>query len=142
MRYDNIDNVRLGIFVILASLLLVVGIYYVGTRKNLFGTTFTISTVFTNAGGLQEGNNVRYAGINVGTVSEINIITDSTIRLDLKLVERVKPYIKKNAVANLSVDGIVGSALVNITPGDGDAPSAPMKISHFLQRTCWIFRVR
>lgn len=121
MPSEKLSNVRLGVFVIIASILLIAGIYFVGTRQSLFGSTFTISTVFTNAGGLQVGNNVRYAGINVGTVSDITIISDSTIRLDLKLVEKVKPYIKQNAVANLSVDGIVGSALVNITPGDGDA---------------------
>lgn len=122
MPSEKLSNVRLGVFVILASILLIAGIYFVGSRQSLFGSTFTIRTVFTNAGGLQVGNNVRYAGINVGTVSDITIISDSTIRLDLKLVEKVKPFIKQNAVANLSVDGIVGSALVNITPGDGDAP--------------------
>lgn len=123
MAREKLSSIRLGIFVIVASMLLIAGIYFVGTRKSLFGSTFTISTIFSNAGGLQVGNNVRYAGINVGTVSDISILTDSTIQLDLKLVERVKPYIKKNAVANLSVDGIVGSALVSITPGSGDAQS-------------------
>ena len=123
MAREKNNSFRLGIFVIVASVLLIAGIYFIGTKKSLFGSTFTISTVFSNAGGLQVGNNVRYAGINVGTVSDITIVTDSTIRLDLKLVQKVQPYIRRNAVANLSVDGIVGSALVNITPGIGEAAS-------------------
>lgn len=123
MKDANKNNIRLGLFIVLASALLISGIYFVGTRKNLFGSSFLVSTVFKNAGGLQPGNNVRYSGINVGTVSDISIISDSSIRLDLKLVDRVRPYIRKNAVASLSVDGIVGSAIVNISPGQGEAPS-------------------
>lgn len=123
MKRETINTVRLGLFVLIGSILLISGIYFIGSRQNLFGSTFTISTIFRNAGGLQAGNNVRYAGINVGTVDDIVIITDSTLRLDLKLISRVQPFIKKNAIATLSVDGIVGSAIVNIRPGYGDAPS-------------------
>jgi phospholipid/cholesterol/gamma-HCH transport system substrate-binding protein len=123
MKREKLSTVRLGLFVVAASLLLIAGIYFVGTRKSLFGSNLSVSTVFTNAGGLQAGNNVRYAGINVGTVRDIVIISDSTVRLDMKLLNRVQPFIRKNAVASLSVDGIVGSALVNITPGNGDAPA-------------------
>jgi phospholipid/cholesterol/gamma-HCH transport system substrate-binding protein len=123
MKRETINTVRLGLFVLTGSILLIIGISFIGSRQNLFGSTFTISTIFKNAGGLQPGNNVRYAGINVGTVADIVIVTDSTLRLDLKLVSRVQPFIKKNAIATLSVDGIVGSAIVNIRPGFGDAPS-------------------
>ena len=122
MAKQKVNNIRLGLFVVVASVLFIVGVYLIGANKNLFGDNFTISTILTNAGGLQAGNNVRYAGINVGTVEEITIITDSSLRVDLKLVNRVKPFIRKNAVATVSVDGIVGSALVNIIPGSGQAP--------------------
>ncbi|MBK9026265.1 MAG: MCE family protein [Saprospiraceae bacterium] len=33
--------------------------------------------------GLQVGNNVRFSGINVGTVDNITIINDSTVKVDL-----------------------------------------------------------
>ncbi|MBK8504404.1 MAG: MCE family protein [Saprospiraceae bacterium] len=122
MKREKLSSVRLGLFVVIGSLLLIAGIYFVGANKSLFGSNINISTIFTNAGGLQAGNNVRYAGINVGTVRDIVIISDSTVRLDLKLLNRVQPFIRKNAVASLSIDGIVGSALVNITPGNGNAP--------------------
>ena len=121
MKKQKINNVRLGLFVVVASILFIVGVYLIGINKNLFGDNFVVSTILTNAGGLQAGNNVRYAGINVGTVEGISIISDSTLKVDLKLVDRVKPYIKKNALATVSVDGIVGSALVSIIPGNGSA---------------------
>ena len=119
MAKQKLNNVRLGLFVVVASIFFIIGVYLIGANKNLFGSNFMISTILTNAGGLQVGNNVRYAGINVGTVEGISIITDSSLQVDLKLVNRVKPFIRKDAVATITVDGIVGSALVSIIPGSG-----------------------
>ncbi len=113
--------IRLGLFVISTSALLIVAIYLIGNNKNLFGANFAISTILTDAGGLQVGNNVHYAGLNVGTVDKISMISDSTIKVDLKIAERIRPYIKKDAVARISIDGIVGSTLINIVPGSGEA---------------------
>ena len=62
---------KLGMFVIIGLLLFVSTIYYVGKQNNLFGDTFHLKTTFKNVSGLKEGNNVRFSGINVGTVNEI-----------------------------------------------------------------------
>ncbi len=116
------NNIQLGLFVIIASGLLLVAIYLIGANQNLFGSSFTISTIMRDAGGLQQGNNVHYAGINVGTVEGITIISDSTLRIDLKLKDKVKSFIKKDATARITIDGIVGSTLISISPGSGAAP--------------------
>ncbi|NND08483.1 MAG: MCE family protein [Saprospiraceae bacterium] len=121
MAKQKLNNIRLGLFVVVVAMLFALTVYFIGANQNLFGDNFSISTVLTNAGGLQAGNNVRYSGINVGTVEAIRIISDSTLRVDLKLANRVKPFIRKNAIATVSTDGIVGSALVNIIPGNGNA---------------------
>ena len=77
----NKPLIRLGLFVIIGSTLLIAGIYFIGENKNLFGANFTVSADFDNASGLQVGNNVRYSGINVGTVSRIELVNDSLIRV-------------------------------------------------------------
>ena len=71
MEKTTSEKLRLGVFMIVGSLLFVGAIYLVGDRQNLFGKTFTISANFNNVNGLQPGNNVRYSGINVGTVKTI-----------------------------------------------------------------------
>ena len=63
-------------------MLLLIGIFLIGKKQNMFGDTFHIYGVFNNVGGLQEGNNIRFAGINVGTVETISIISDSLIRVN------------------------------------------------------------
>jgi len=123
MRKKQNYIIRLGLFVTIAISLLIVGSYYIGNNQNLFRSTFTISSFFNNVNGLRSGNNVHYAGIKIGTVEKIEIINDSTLRVDMMVEENVQPYIHKNAVASIATDGLVGNMLVNISPGKGLAPS-------------------
>jgi phospholipid/cholesterol/gamma-HCH transport system substrate-binding protein len=116
------NNMKLGLMITASMAILIVAIYLVGSRQNMFGETFTISAVFKNVNGLQTGNNVRYAGINVGTVDQIIIVSDSTVQVNMKMGEQVRNFIKRDAFASIGSDGLVGNMLVNISPGSGSEP--------------------
>jgi phospholipid/cholesterol/gamma-HCH transport system substrate-binding protein len=121
MRNQN-QIIQLGVFVTVGVLLFLIASYYIGNNQNLFQSTFRVSSLFSNVNGLQPGNNVRYAGIKVGTVEKIVILSDSSLRVDMQLQERVMDIIKKNAVTSIATDGLVGNMIVNISPGKGKAP--------------------
>lgn len=125
MEKSTNQKIRLGIFVLLGSLFFIVAIYFIGNKQNMFNKTTLISATFSNINGLQPGNNIRFSGINVGTVKDIVIVNDSTIRVDMMIEQKVLPYIKKDAVATIATDGFVGNMVVNIAPGTGNA--APVK---------------
>ncbi|HUH48199.1 MAG TPA: MlaD family protein [Arenibacter sp.] len=116
------QNLKLGIFVFLGTLILLVAAYLIGNKQNMFEKTFSISAVFKSAGGLQNGNNVRFSGINVGTVNKIEMINDTTIRVHMKLEEKMLRHMHNDAIASIGSDGLVGSMIVNIVPGEGTAP--------------------
>jgi len=101
---------------------LVIAAYLIGSQQNLFGNTISIHTTFKNVSGLQKGNNVRYSGIIIGTVSGIEMENDTTIRVRMLIEENMREHIKTNAVAAIATDGLVGSMIINIIPGDGVAP--------------------
>ena len=88
MNKENSNRIRLGIFVISGLVLLIVGLYFIGSNKNLFGSTLKLETSFREISGLQTGNNVRYSGINVGTINKIEIINDTTIRVEMVIDEK------------------------------------------------------
>ncbi|RED49378.1 MlaD family protein [Seonamhaeicola aphaedonensis] len=121
MKNTTDEKLKLGVFVIVGLLLFIAAIYLIGQRKNMFTKTFTISANFNNVNGLLQGNNVRYSGINVGTVKRINMINDSTINVIMIIDEKMVTHIKKDAIATIGTDGLVGNMLVNITPGNGNA---------------------
>ncbi|MEK7257622.1 MAG: MlaD family protein [Bacteroidota bacterium] len=116
------NTIRLGVFVVAGIGMFTTAFYLIGNEKNLFGSRFRISTLVNNASGLQVGNNVRYAGIVVGSVEDIHIINDSTLQIDMVLEGKVRQFIKKDAVASVGMDGLVGNVIVNISPGSGNMP--------------------
>lgn len=123
MAKQTTNMIKLGVFVTVGVLLFVVGIYALGNSKNLFGKTITIYSDFRNVNGLQPGNNVRFSGINVGSIDEISIINDTTLRVNMIIQDHVKGFIKKNAIASIGTDGLVGSAIVNINPRKSEKPA-------------------
>ncbi|MCO5725156.1 MlaD family protein [Robiginitalea marina] len=125
MATTTSQYVRLGFFVIAGSLLLLAMAYLIGNDQNIFRPTFRITSVFKNVNGLQEGNNVRYSGINVGTVEAIVMENDTSIRVTMAIGEDMLRHIKGNAIAMVGSDGLVGSMLINILPGEG--PGQPIR---------------
>ncbi len=119
MKITDTQKAKLGMFVMLTGLILIVSLYLIGKKQNLFGDTFKITAVFNNVNGLKIGNNVRYAGINVGTVKDIIMVNDSTICVDMVIEESIRRHMKENAFAVVGSDGLVGSMVVNIFPGNG-----------------------
>ncbi|HLG03442.1 MAG TPA: MlaD family protein [Bacteroidia bacterium] len=110
-------SVRLGIFVTLSLLLLISGIYFIGSRQKLFSNSFRVTGVFRDITGLQVGNNVRYSGINVGIVEKILQLTDSSVSV-LMLIERsTQKFIKVDATATIGSDGLMGNKIVVVSPG-------------------------
>ncbi len=122
MKNTKSQKIRLGLFVIVGTMLFVTGVYFIGQRQNMFKKTFKINAYFQNVNGLQKGNNVRYSGINIGTVSGIEMINDSTIKVSMNIEEKIITHIKKDAIATIGSDGLVGNMILSIVPGKGSAP--------------------
>jgi phospholipid/cholesterol/gamma-HCH transport system substrate-binding protein len=117
MEKTTNQKISLGLFVLIGSLFFIIAVYYIGNKKNMFNRTTQISAIFPNINGLQKGNNVRFSGINVGTVASIQIINDSVIKVNMMIEEEIISHIKKDAIASIGSDGLVGNMIVNIAPG-------------------------
>ena len=120
MSSNKGDHLRLGLFVLAGTLLLVVGLYMLGSKRNLFRDTVQVGAYFQQVGGLRPGNNVRYAGINVGTVEGIRIAGDSGVLVTMAIRSGDAGHITATAIASLGSDGLMGNRLVNLAPGESD----------------------
>jgi phospholipid/cholesterol/gamma-HCH transport system substrate-binding protein len=117
MKKTDGNRIRLGIFVSAGLVLLIAGIYFIGEKKKLFATTFQISAVFNDINGLQVGNNVRFSGINVGVIENIEQISDSAVRVEMTLDEHSRKFLKKDVKAIIGSDGLMGNKIMVIIPG-------------------------
>jgi len=115
-------KIRLGLFIIGGLAIFVFAIFIIGKQQNLFNPVFKLTTTFYNVSGLQVGNNIRFSGINVGIVDNINIINDSTVRVDMLIKKEVKKFIKSDCKVVIGSEGLIGDRLLVITQGSTDAP--------------------
>lgn len=120
MKISHSQKIKTGIFTLVGIALFVLAIFLIGSRKNMFGDTFMIYGTFRNVGGLNVGNNIRFAGINVGTVEEISIVSDTMIRVDMLMKGKVRPFLKTDAMASIGSDGLMGDKLITITSGSAN----------------------
>lgn len=125
MSKEKVNTLKLGLFVLTASLLFVVAVYLLGNAGTLFRSGIRLYAVFQHVHGLKTGNNVRYAGIEAGVVRKILITSDSTIEVEMVLQKQMQSIIKTDAVASIGSDGLVGNKIININPGPGNG-SAPL----------------
>ncbi|HLV41791.1 MAG TPA: MlaD family protein [Brumimicrobium sp.] len=117
MGKSNSQKIKVGIFVIVGTVLLITALYFIGKQQYLFSRNIEMYAVFENVNGLQKGNNVRYSGINIGTVKNIEMTEGGLITIQMSVEEKTAKFITKNAEASVGSDGLVGSMVVNINPG-------------------------
>lgn len=118
MAKSTSNNLNVGIFVVVGTILLVTALYFVGKQQHLFSKNITLYSVFSDVSGLQLGNNVRYSGMNVGTVTKIEMIAEGKITVEMSVDEEASKFLKKDALATITSDGLVGSMVVNLIPGE------------------------
>lgn len=114
-------KIRLGLFIAGGLALFIIAIFIIGKQKNLFNPVFKLTTTFYNVSGLQVGNNIRFSGINVGTVDNISIINDTTVRVDMLIKKEVQRFIKTDCEAGIGSAGLIGDKLLVITQGSTEA---------------------
>ena len=125
MKKGSGIRIKLGLFISIGIIFFIVAIYMIGSKKNMFTKNFKVSAFFKTVSGLQAGSNVRYSGIVVGTIETIQIVNDTSVRVDFLIKEEVHQYIKTDSRASIGTDGLMGYKLVNISPGSRDAAIVP-----------------
>lgn len=113
---------KLGLFAVAALTVTIAAVYFIGKQKNKFGSVFHINAVFNSVSGLKIGSNVRFGGIDVGTVDGIELITDTSVQVAMIIQKRVHKFIKKDAKASIGSEGLMGDKVIVIAPGTAGQP--------------------
>jgi phospholipid/cholesterol/gamma-HCH transport system substrate-binding protein len=111
---------KLGLFSIAMLAFAIGAIYYIGKQKNKFGSVVTISARFKSVSGLKTGSNVLVGGIDVGTVDDIALVTDTTVQVSMIIQKGVEKFIKKDAKASIGSEGLMGDKVIILVPGTPD----------------------
>jgi phospholipid/cholesterol/gamma-HCH transport system substrate-binding protein len=121
---NGMQRATVGAFLVGATLLFAIGLFFIGDRRLLFERQFELDTTLTRVTGLQVGSKVRVAGLDAGEVTGLTLPTrpSEPFRVTMRLREDLRPIIRTDSVCAVQTDGIVGSAFIQISPGTDEAP--------------------
>nr|WP_293844412.1 MlaD family protein [uncultured Arsenicibacter sp.] len=117
MKGDNKKGIVVGIFVALGLLILVAGILILGGQQKRFTSSIRVNAIFDDVGGLKAGNNVWFSGVKIGTVRRVFFYGTSQVEVEMNIEEKSQQYIRKDAKATISSDGLIGNKIVVIVGG-------------------------
>jgi phospholipid/cholesterol/gamma-HCH transport system substrate-binding protein len=120
---------RVGIVVIVALAVTMIGVFMIGQRANLFRSKFPFETHFESAAGLITGNNVSLNGVVVGSVIDVRLSgdpADRTVRVVYDVVRRWTPMIRKSTRASIKTRGLLGDKYIELEGGKADEPEVPI----------------
>jgi phospholipid/cholesterol/gamma-HCH transport system substrate-binding protein len=120
---NKTSTIKIGIFISLGIAILIIAIFLLGEKNAMFKSTFDVKAYFKDIQGLRSGANVRLSGIDVGSVKGIQIVGDTTGRVEvtMSLVKDIKRFVKTDTKATIETEGLVGSKVVVLRIGSSGA---------------------
>src|SRR5712692_8144950 len=117
----NREEVKVGLVVILAGILLLASLVFVGGVNLLRKKKVTYTTYFKFAGGIESGSFVRFGGLKVGSVQAAEIDPGDSTRIRVQLRVNAETPVRTNSRARISTLGFLGENYVEISPGTREA---------------------
>jgi phospholipid/cholesterol/gamma-HCH transport system substrate-binding protein len=122
------SQVRVGLAVFVALIVLAVAIFFIGETGAIFGERYQLTTLMPSANGLIEGANVRLAGQDVGKVEVISFVPvaerrhpDHVLQITLAIDRAVAEQIRRDSEARIRTQGLLGDKIIDVTPGSPEA---------------------
>jgi len=120
-KKDKQNLVKVGAFISLLTLVLMVMVASIGKESALFAPKATIKARVSNVSNLKPGSYVELKGIRVGTVQSIDIINEDEVEIQFSMIEKNLKWIRKDTTVAISNAGLVGDKFLEIKGGSKEA---------------------
>jgi phospholipid/cholesterol/gamma-HCH transport system substrate-binding protein len=110
---------RLGAFIVATLAVLAAGVFIIGSQENLFRSTYQLKAQFDNVAGLAVGADVQVGGVHSGNVHSIKLPhkPGDKVIVVMDLDRSTKEIIKRDSVASIETEGVLGNQFVAISFG-------------------------
>jgi phospholipid/cholesterol/gamma-HCH transport system substrate-binding protein len=128
MKITKIPASRTGIFVIICFSLLIIALFLIGDKSKLFSNTSTYHVKFRDINGLKQGAQVIMSGMNVGSVSAIELPKQSgdSVNVSIHIIKEAQNLIHLNSKASVTTVGLVGDKTIAISDGTKESLIMPV----------------
>lgn len=111
------DSIRLAVFVVVTTL--ATGLLAITIGNVTFGDKTTYKAVFSDVTGVTEGDDVRVAGVKVGSVSGVEIMDRTKAMVEFEVQSTTR--LTQATEATIRYRNLVGQRYISLTEGSGSA---------------------
>src|SRR5258708_4885153 len=115
------SELKIGLLTITAVAIAMVLVFSLTGGKDWFWQRYTLKTRFPNVAGLAAGSPVRVAGLQVGSVKDIQFFGEQ-VDVIFDVNKKVQERITDKSIAFLGSVSLLGSSAVDITPSTTGTP--------------------
>jgi phospholipid/cholesterol/gamma-HCH transport system substrate-binding protein len=115
-RLLNIEK-RTRRFMLGAAVVMALVLAMIASKQDYFSRSTAIYFITPNAQGLSKGMAVKFIGFKVGSVQEVSMQPNATVRVKVSLDNEYVHLIGRDARARLVKEALVGESVVEIIPG-------------------------
>ncbi len=115
-----------GIFVLTALVAIAVMLIFMGLNQRWFAKNYSFESRFISANSLSVGMAIKLKGFKIGSIDEILLNKDNTVRIKFHIFDTYYDRVKENSILELVVSpiGLGGGGLV-FYPGKGEGDPLP-----------------
>ena len=115
-RFKGLEE-KIGFFVIIAFLGIVLTIIAVGIQQDLFSPKTRLFIVTDSGQDISEGMAVKLRGFNIGKVEKLELTDDARVKVTLSILRSHMQWVKSDSKARLLKEGVIGANIIEITLG-------------------------
>jgi phospholipid/cholesterol/gamma-HCH transport system substrate-binding protein len=125
------DLVKLVTFIVVTSLATGVLVVLIGNLT--FEKSREYKAIFSDATGVVKGDDIRVAGVKVGSVKDVEIVDRTKAKVTFTVQE--KTAVTRSSTATVRYRNLVGQRYISMTEGVGDTSRLPAESTIPLTRT-------
>lgn len=115
---DTTAEKKVGLFVILGFIALIVVVFIIGGNRSVFSSTYELKVLFKQVQGISKGSVVQLVGLPIGNVARIEFEDDSyQLAVILEINKAYQHRITEGSTAGVRTQGALGDKFIFITPG-------------------------
>ena len=126
-------NKIVGLFTLIALVLLVIMVIFAGVNKKWFTRKVLFESRFTSAAGLRVGMGVNLRGFEIGRIREISLNDDNQVDIVFFIYETYHNRIRPDSVVALPSSLLGAASALDFYPGLSDGE--PLKAGSFIPST-------
>jgi phospholipid/cholesterol/gamma-HCH transport system substrate-binding protein len=120
--YITWDQLKVGVLILVALVIIAASILKLGQAGNLFGKRYRLVSFVATANGLRIGGQVTVAGQVAGSIKDIKFLppdadTTRNLKLVMEVDRKLSGQVRQDSRARIQTSGLLGDKLIDITVG-------------------------